>query len=167
MAQKAVGKSAPLFFSNDFGLTQFAAHQRGRAQAIDRFVEGDFLIGVLDGALETAMVIALSDVGALMLPMPNGGPPFWVANAGLANWRRPIPQGARLVEVIDSQTDEISWATYAPDLHSAITLRKALADARPDAKVIIETPYDEELNYLEGVDALDEEQMATPSACQP
>src|ERR1700720_1830318 len=101
MAQSAAGGAAPLLFPNDFGLAPFAAHQRGRAQAIARFVEGDFLIGVLDGAFETAMVIALSDDAALMLPMPSGGQPFWVTGASLENWRRPSPHGARLVEVID------------------------------------------------------------------
>jgi hypothetical protein len=157
MGQGATGKPVQAFWMNDFGLSPFAAPQRGRAQPIARFVEGDLLIGAIDGVPETAMVIALSDDGALMLPMPNRGKPFWVANAGLVNWRRPSPRGARLVEVIDSGTEEIVWAAYAPDLRSAMTLRKTLTDLRPNVRVIIETPYDEELLYLDDIDGLNGE----------
>ena len=145
------GGAAPSALLSDFGLGPFAAFQQGRAQAIGRFVEGDLLVGVNDGSLETAMVIAVSDDGALMLPMPNGGRPFWVLNACLEDWRRPVPRGARLVEVIDNESDEILWATYAPDLHAAMTLRAALTDVNPEVRVVIETPYDEELDYLESV----------------
>jgi hypothetical protein len=159
-------RAASSLFSSVRGLAPIFARYRSKLRSIEQFVEGDLLIGSVQGKLQTAMVFALIDGGALMLPMPDGGGPFWVPNAEVARWQRPLPGGARLVEVIDTVSEEIVWATYTPDLHSAIALRTALFEVRPDLTVIIETPYDEELNYLDFLEGKFPEQ-AQPEEQKP
>jgi hypothetical protein len=160
MVQANNQHAAASMFSSVRGLAPIFARYRSKLRSIEQFVEGDLLIGSVHGRLQTAMVFALADGGALMLPMPDGGEPFWVPDADVAHWQRPLPAGARLVEVIDGESEEIAWATYAPDLHSAIALRTALSEIRPDLRVIIETPYEEELNYLDFLEGRSPEQTA-------